>query len=176
MASKKTLKNIEKLNYIKKYNPYYIEPKFHEKVDSDIFSSFDLNEIDDETIADFRKFNFENIFKEKINDFIREFISKIKHISNFQTVIKLINFKRIKKIEPKSIKKFFNFLNKKYDDIIQKEIESLTDKDLDKLNQAKKVIADLAILYFTYEEKEHKLDFEKKNSKINKKNNPFNFH
>ena len=47
LKDSKTLKNIEKLNYITKYNPYYKEPKFYEKVDSDIFNSFDLNEIDD---------------------------------------------------------------------------------------------------------------------------------
>ena len=87
IKNSKTLKNIEKLNYITKYNPYYIEPHFHEKVDSYIFNSFDLNEIDDLTITDFRKFKFENVFKGKINDFIREFISKIKQISNFDTVI-----------------------------------------------------------------------------------------
>ena len=56
LKDSKTLKNIEKLNYITKYNPYYKEPKFYEKVDSDIFNSFDLNEIDDLTITDFRKF------------------------------------------------------------------------------------------------------------------------
>ena len=176
IKNSKTLKNIEKLNYITKYNPYYIEPHFHEKVDSDIFNSFDLNEIDDLTITDFRKFKFENVFKGKINDFIREFISKIKHISNFDTVIRLINFKRIKKIEPKGMKKFLEFLDKKYDDIIQKEIESLTYRDLGKLNQAKKVVADLAILYFTYGEKDHKLDFEKeKIKKLQKKIIPLIF-
>ena len=67
--------------------------------------------------------------------------------------IRLINFKRIKKIGPKSMKKYLEFLGKKYDDIIQKEIESLTYRDLGKLNQAKKVVADLAILYFLHMEK-----------------------
>ena len=166
LKDSKTLKNIEKLNYITKYNPYYKEPKFYEKVDSDIFNSFDLNEIDDLTITDFRKFKFENIFKGKINDFIREFISKIKHISNFDTIIRLINFKRIKKFDSKGIKKFLELLGKKFDDIMIKEIESLTDKDLDQLNKAKKVVADLAILFFTYREKDLKLDFE--NEKIKK--------
>lgn len=51
------------------------------------------------------------------------------------------------------MKKYLEFLGKKYDDIIQKEIESLTYRDLGKLNQAKKVVADLAILYFLHMEK-----------------------
>ena len=165
MNSHKDLKNIEKLGYITKYNPYYKEEKFHEKVDSDIFDSFDLNQIDEETIADFRNFKFENVFKGKINDFTREFISKIKNISNFEAVIKLINFKRIIKNEPKSMKKFLEFLNKKYDDIIPKEIESVTDID-----KAIKIVADLGILFFTYEEEEHKLDFETEKIKKLSKN------
>ena len=65
ITSNKTLKNIEKLNFITRYNPYYIEPKFHERVDSDIFNSFDLNVIDKETIDDFRNLKFENVFKGK---------------------------------------------------------------------------------------------------------------
>lgn len=121
------MKNIEKLNFITRYNPYYIESKFHERVDSDIFNSFDLNDIDKKTIDYFRNLKFENVFKGKINDFIREFVSKTKNISNFQIVIKLINFKRIKTIEPKRVKRFLKFLNKKFDDIIKKEIDSLTD-------------------------------------------------
>ena len=165
LKTSKTLKNIEKLNYITKYNPYYKESQYREKVDPDIFNSFDLNDIDDLTITDFRKFKFENVFQRKINDFFREFINKIKHISNFDTVIRLINFKRIKKIEPKSMKKFLEMLGKKFDDIIQKEIESLTDKDSEKLNKAKKIVADLAILYFTYEEQNLRLNFEKEKIK-----------
>ena len=109
--SNKALSNIEKLNFIKKYNPYYIEnkeDKFSDKIDSDIFNSFNLNEIDEQTIKDFRKMKFEKIFKSKISDFIREFTSKIKSISNFSTVIKLINLKRIKKFDNKSIKKFLD--------------------------------------------------------------------
>ena len=176
LISNKTLKNIEKLNFITWYNPYYIEPKFNERVDSDIFNSFDLNVIDKETIDDFRNLKFENVFKGKINDFIREFISKIKNISNFQTVIKLINFKRIIAIEPKSMKRFLDSLNKKFDDIIQKEIESLTDKDSTKLDKAIKVVADLAIFFFTYEEKDLKLNFEKeKIKKLSKKIFPLIF-
>ena len=157
--SNKTLTNIEKLDFIKIYNPYYIEnieDKFSDKVDSDIFNSFNLNEIDDLTIKDFRKMKFEKIFKGKIGDFIREFISKIKSINNFLAVIKLINLKRIKKFDNKGIKRFLDSLNKKYDDILQKEIEAGID-----LKREVKVFAELAILYYTYDEKDKKLDFVK---------------
>jgi hypothetical protein len=74
------------------------------------------------------------------------------------------------------MKRFLDFLNKKFDDIIQKEIESLTDKDSTKLDKAIKVVADLAILFFTYEEKDLKLNFEKeKIKKLSKKIFPLIF-
>ena len=155
--SNKALTNIEKLDFIKKYNPYYIEnteDKFSDKIDSDIFNSFNLNEIDDLTIKDFRKMKFEKIFKSKISDFIREFISKIKSISNFSAVIKLINLKRIKKFDNKGIKKFLDSLNKKYDDILQKGIEAGID-----MKKEINVFASLTLLYYTYDEKDKKLDF-----------------
>ena len=155
--SNKALSNIEKLNFIKKYNPYYIEnkeDKFSDKIDSDIFNSFNLNEIDEQTIKDFRKMKFEKIFKSKISDFIREFTSKIKSISNFSTVIKLINLKRIKKFDNKSIKKFLDSLNKKYDDILQKGIEAGID-----MKKEINVFTSLTLLYYTYDEKDKKLDF-----------------
>ena len=102
---------------------------------------------------------FEKIFKGKIGDFIREFISKIKSINNFLAVIKLINLKRIKKFDNKGIKRFLDSLNKKYDDILQKEIEAGID-----LKRELKVFAELAILYYTYDEKDKKLDFVKNDS------------
>lgn len=62
--------------------------------------------MDDLTIQDFRQFKFEKIFKGKKKNFIREFVVKKKNISNFETVIKFINFKSPKEIESKSTQKF----------------------------------------------------------------------
>lgn len=59
------MENIEKWNFITKCNPYYKEERFGEKVDLDIFFSFDVDAINDLTIQDFRQFNFEKIFKGK---------------------------------------------------------------------------------------------------------------
>ena len=62
------LSNIEKLNFIKKYNPFYdIQEKRHSsRADADIFDLFDISEINEEFIQDFRAMKFENIFKERI--------------------------------------------------------------------------------------------------------------
>ena len=64
------LSNIEKLNFIKKYNPFYDiqEKRYSSRVDADIFDLFDISEINEEFIQDFRAMKFENIFKERIDE------------------------------------------------------------------------------------------------------------
>ena len=163
IESDKTLKNIEKLGYIKEYNPYYIEEKYHSRVEPEIFNTFDLNSIDNHFIEDFRSMNFENIFKENMNEYINKLMSKIKTIANFDIIIKLIN---INNIAEKSI--FLYSLNKKYDIIIKPEIGILTGEEL---NEANKVVARIALLNFNYEEKDEEKDGKKDEGKDKK----FNF-
>ena len=90
---KKSMTNMEKLNMIIKYNPYYSEPSYSKNVDCSIFDSFDLNT--DNEFYKFRQMEFELIFKDNIFDYIRKFMDKIKTISNIDAVIKLINIKNI---------------------------------------------------------------------------------
>ena len=152
--NKKELSSIEKLAFITQYNPYYIDPKYCNKIDSNIFDLFDLNNIDNNFIVNFRKMNFEYIFMKNIEDYINKIISKIQNISHFEKIIKLINIKNLYK---KDI--FLDSSNKKYDIIIKNEIELLSDE---KLNQAVKVIAKLIIINYTYEMCEKKFDFIKR--------------
>ena len=154
----KEITNIEKLAFITQYNPYYIEPKYHSKVDADIFNSFDLNSIDDEFVEDFRKMKFEKIFEQNIGEFINKLTSKIKSISNFDAIIKLINIKNIKE---KNV--FLDSLSKKYDSIIRNEIGLLTGKDLD---EAIKVVAKISLINYIYQTKEKQFRFI--NSKVKK--------
>jgi hypothetical protein len=147
----KEIENIEKLQSIKRYNPYYNEEKYYSKeskVDADIFNLFDLNNIDDEFIEDFKNMNFEIIFKENIVEYINKITSKIKTIFDFELIIKLIN---IKNISEKNI--YLYSLNKKYDMIIKPKIESLTG---DQLNEAIKVVAKIALINFMFEIDEKK--------------------
>ena len=137
------LTNIEKLAFITQYNPYYLN-KNPNKIDTNIFDLFDLNNIDNDFIDDFKDMNFEIIFERNLSEYINKIISKIKEISNFDKVIKLIN---IDNIQDKNI--FLNSLAKKYDNIIKDGLE----KDLDK---AVHIIANLAIIFFTYEVDEKK--------------------
>ena len=171
--------DINKLSYITDYNPYYqIVPedkndtnvKYANKVDINILNIFDLDKIDDKFVEHFRKMNFEIIFKANIHDYISKITSKIKNISNFEMLIKLIDFK---KIETKNI--ILNSLNKSYDRIILKNIGELKGNEL---KEAEKVLAILAIVNFAYEKKEEdKKEFI--NSKINKLDKtikPYNFY
>jgi hypothetical protein len=145
------VKNIEKLAFITRYNPYYIETRYSNKVDCSIFDSFDLNKIDKEFIEDFKRMNFEIIFKENIAEYIKKFIEKINNIPNFNTVIQLIN---IKNIENKSL--YLDLINKRYDYFISNGIGLLTEG---KLKEAIHFVAKIAILNYAYEKKGKKFDF-----------------
>ena len=143
--------NIEKLTFIAKFNPYYMEIRYCNKVDCDIFDALVLDYIDNIFIEDFKQMNFEKIFKDNISDYIKKFFEKINNIQNFDTVIQLIN---IKNLENKNI--YLDLLNKKYDNIISNEIELLTDE---KLKEAIHVIAKIAFINYEYEKKEKKFYF-----------------
>ena len=88
------MKSIEKLYYIVHYNPYYIK-KDIDSINTDIFNLFDLNKIDNFFIGNFKKMNFEIIFKKKITDYINKITSKIQKISDFDKAIKLFNINNI---------------------------------------------------------------------------------
>ena len=143
--------NIEKLAFITKYNPYYIEPKYSKKVDCSIFDSFDLNIRDENVFYDFKKMNFEIIFKDNITDFIKKFMEKIKEIKDFGPVIKLIN---IDNIQDKDL--YLKPLKIKFEYIIINEIGLLTD---DKLNEAIHITAEITKINYIYETNKKKLDF-----------------
>ena len=151
----KDLSNIEKLAYITKYNPCCKEEKYFNRVDSDILDFFDINNIDKNFIKDFRRMNFSNIFKKNIYEYINKIISKIKDISNFDSIIKLIN---INKIDDKNI--FLDSLKKKYENIIKNQIGLLTNNE-EKLKVIK-VVAKLAFINFIYELDDKRFDFIKK--------------
>ena len=149
----KELDNIEKLAFITEYNPYYKDNKYSNKIDCDIFDLFDLNKIDDDFIGDFREMNFENIFKDKIPEYIKKIIDKIQIIQDFEPIIGLIN---IQKLENKNI--FLELLNKKYDSISSK-IGSSNEKE------AINVVVKIALINYIYEKNGKKLDFIKKRIK-----------
>ena len=102
--------------------------------------------------------NFEKIFKHNIKEYIYKLMAKIKAIEDVDIIIKLIN---IDNIYEKNI--FFDELNSKYDVLIKPEIELLTNIQL---NEAIKVVANIALINFYYGTKKNKFNFI--NNKIKK--------
>ena len=159
----KEITNEEIIGIIKEYHPYYIDDiyKNDSKRDSNIFDYLDFNHIDKNFIDTFKKFQFEEVFKEKISNFTNKMISKIENIYIFMTIIELIDINKISKD-----KSFLPKLKLKYDKFVKK-INSLSGEDL---NELIKVIAIFANYLFIQEKN---LDFlEQKIDKLNKKIKP----
>ena len=138
----KELTNIEKLNVIIKYNPYYKELTYYYNTNGNIFNYFDFNQIDNEFLEHFKNINFENIFKHYIDEYIRTLFEKIKDISNFEPIIKLFN---IKYIEEKDF--FLIELEQRYNDLIRYKIGILTNE---KLKEAVHIVARISIINYIY--------------------------
>ena len=155
IINNKELENIEKLEFITKYNPYYKEKRNKYNNDINIFDLFDFNNINNEFIEDFRNIEFEIRFRDNINEYINKIFSKIKNISEFDNVLKLINIKNINK------NIFLNSLTKTYNKIIKNDFE----KNLENLQ----ILARLAIIFFNYENEKNKFKFiETKIKKLDK--------
>ena len=149
----KTLTNIEKLGFITDYNPYYSKEniKFSNKRDFYIFDLFDLNNIDNEFVYDFKGMEFESIFKDKLREYIKKIMDKIKTIKNFIPTIELIN---IDKLDDKNL--FLEILNKKYESIIANDIENLKEQDL---KEAIDVIVQITLKNYIYKKEQERFDF-----------------
>ena len=134
LVNNKDLTNAEILSFIRDFNPYYKEEKFSLKRDSDIFDMIDLEKSDEQFFDTFKKADFENVFKDKINDFLNKMDSKIKSIDDFKIIMKLIDIEKIKKLD--KINYYLDLLKTKYEYILKKELES-SKRELDYLKQQK---------------------------------------
>jgi len=141
----------EKLGIIAKYNPYYnIEDKadnerYKNNRDTSIFNNINFRNPTKEFKETFKMLNFENIFKENLEEFINKIISKIEDISTFGTVIELIDVTRIEKKK----KYYYDLLKEKYELIIINQIKSL--KEGEELNKAIKILSEFISRIFLEE-------------------------
>ena len=155
----KEVSNSQKLGLVEEFNPYYKEDKYLYKRDTSIFDYINLDDADEQFIKTFRKLQFEIIFKDNIIEFLKKMVSKIKNISNFSTILKIIDIKRISKID-----EFYYQLRNKYENDIKRQIESLTGETL---NDAVKILAKFADILYIHEKN---CDFiETKIDKLDKK-------
>ena len=128
----KELGNSDILNFITKFNPIYKEEKYILKRDVNIFDNIDFNNIEEKEkqnfIDNFRKNNFEIIFKSNIGIFLEKIINKIENCFHFDIVIDLIDIKKIEK----DFGTFLDKLKEKYNKVIKSQIESLKGDELEK--------------------------------------------
>ena len=139
----KEISNAETLGLIEAYNPYYKEDKYIDKRDPYIFDYINIDDKNEQFIETFKKLEFEKMFKDNIIEFLIRMISKIKSISNFGTVLELINIKKISKVN-----EFYNLLKDKYENVIKIQIDSLTGEQLD---EAIKIISKFVDIIFLHE-------------------------
>ena len=98
---KDKITNSEILAIIAQYNPYF---NIYDKAESEryinnretyIFDYINFGETNEAFNMTFHNLNFEEIFKENKKEFINKITSKIKDISTFGNIIKLIDINRI---------------------------------------------------------------------------------
>ena len=153
LNNEKSLTNIEKSSFITKYNPFYSTENinFSNKRDFDILDSFNLNDIDNDFVQYFKRMGFESIFKDKLPEYIKKIIDKIKTIKNFIPTIELIN---IDNLDNKNL--FLDILNKKYESIIVNNIQNLKSQDL---KEAIDTIVQITPKNYIYKKAQKRLDF-----------------
>ena len=169
---KKNLKPIEKLELITSFNPYFQKGKYPKRVNHKIFELFDLDNIDDDFMKEYKKLEFEFIFIEKLNDYIKTITSKIKKFEHIGVVMKLINVKYLM-INDKDkykyvliylyeLKKIYNKLKRDVKDLLntlEENNNELKTKQKLKLDKDVKIIVDLIFFNFIYEKKNLKNEF-----------------
>jgi hypothetical protein len=110
------------------YDPYYFpETKTHNnKRNPEIFQKLNFNEIDEDFKQFYKNYNFEIVFKEKLESYISLLISKINNIFHFGIILDIINIDNI----GDKLKTFTELMENKYESSMKKPgfIEESTDK------------------------------------------------
>ena len=150
--NKNKLSNEEIITIITQFNPYFNyldnnddEEKYSQKRDISFLDFINFDNIDEQFIPIFKQSNFLLIFKKNISEFLTKLTSKIKNISDLNTVIELIDVNQIKD----HINDYYSLLKDKYELFIKKEIEAIKNKE--ELNKAIKILANFIIKIYLQE-------------------------
>ena len=176
LVKNKEQPNSKKLGMIEQYNPYFnIEDdddrkKYVNYKDTSIFDyiNFDEEKKQENFIKNFKKLNFEEVFENNIREYYIKIVSKIKNISTFGIVIKLIDTKKIKD----KIKDYYGLLEDKFDNIINK-IELINDEK--ELSKAITIICEFNNMIYLFEKEENKKEFKNEQEIEHKKGNNCRF-
>ncbi len=111
-----------------------------------LIDKIDLEKLDDDFVEKYREMNFEEKFKNELNNYLLVFLQKINKIIDFERILRLIDIKKLG--DQKS--SFLNSLKQKYKTIV---------KDSDLLDDTDKKIQSLADLTFFMCKNEDNIDF-----------------
>ena len=99
--------------------------KYEKKREPEILEKIDLDEINEQFIEDFKEMKFEKIFEANLDNFLLVFTNKIKKISDFDSIFKLININELGGRK----ENYLNQLKKKYKLAIIAKANDLSEKD-----------------------------------------------
>ena len=94
----KEISNDEIINQISKFDIYYIEDIYINRRDLDFLDKINFDDEENDWICNFKNSNFEDIFKNDIDNFIQKLISKIKKLEDLKKIIDMINENKIKEM------------------------------------------------------------------------------
>ena len=99
--------------------------KYEKKREPEILEKIDLDEINEQFIEDFKEMKFEKIFEANLDNFLLVFTNKIKKISDFDSIFKLININELGGRK----ENYLNQLKNKYKLAIIAKANDLSEKD-----------------------------------------------
>ena len=125
IKSSPKITNVEIIELIRDYDKYYSEERYANKREPEILEKIDLEDINDNFIEKFKAMNFEKIFEKNLSNFLLTFTKKIKKISDFDNIFKLININNLG--EKKSL--YLKQLKSKYDIAIKSRVSELSENN-----------------------------------------------
>ncbi len=117
--------NIEIIELINDYDKYYSDDKYINKRDPEILDKIDLEEVNEIFVSKFKGMKFEKKFGNNLNNYLLLFTNKIKKISDFDIVFKLIDIKELGSKKDTYLKQIKN----KYRLAIITQARQLNEKD-----------------------------------------------
>ena len=99
IEEEKEITNDEIINQITKFDIYYLEDIYINRRELNFLDKINFDEKETEWMSKFKGANFENIFKNDIENFILKLDSKIKKMEDLGTAISIINEENIKNMD-----------------------------------------------------------------------------
>ena len=118
-----------------RFDPIYHDKKYINKRDILILDYINFDEYSEEFITRFIDHQFENVFKENINEYLYKMVSKITNFDNLGNILSLIN---INNIGGDNIEEYLRNLIIKFNKIFEKETEASNIK-IDNENKKKEI-------------------------------------